>query len=79
MYVERETREKFNALSKIVWGSPSHWMKYLTNGIIIPSEAVHPRSGAPVSSERRWHTEESLYELMQTMHKYMQESLIKKI
>jgi len=79
MFVPRETRNKFNTLSKEVWGASSRWMQYLEKGMKHPSTTVHKRTGLPASSAVTYHTLDSLYALMLDLKKQMDDSRVKKI
>lgn len=80
MFLPRETRTKFNELSKEIWGAPSCWMGYLRYGIIEHSEEMtkanfrKKKASHPKSSKYKYYTVDSLYELMVVLKKQMDES-----
>ena len=80
MFLPRETRNKMNALSKEIWGVPSCWMGYLRYGIIQHSQEMtkanlrKKKASHPKASRYVYYTVNSLYELMLTLKKQMDES-----
>lgn len=76
MYVEREMREKLAALSKLVLGAPSAYMRALDKGVFMP---VFNQNGKKLYSEKKWFTPETLLTRLQDLQKQKEEVLVKKI
>lgn len=85
MFLPRETRTKMNELSKEIWGVPSRWMDYLHNGIIQNSTEMtkanfrKKKPSHPVSSKYKYYTVDSLYELMLTLKKQMDDAKVAQV
>lgn len=76
MYVEREMRVKLAALSKIVFGAPSAYMRMLDKGTYVPKVNS---AGEKLYMEKKWHTPESLLTLMQDLAKQIEDARVRKI
>lgn len=86
-YVDRETRERLNNLSKHVWGAPSAWMKFLDRGIVVePNEEekaavflIDGKSSGPPYKVKRHYTVETIEALMLDLLKKIQDTNTKKV
>lgn len=76
MYVEREMRVKLAALSKLVLGAPSAYMRMLDRGVLVP---YFNETGKKIYSEVKWYTPETLLVRLQDLQKSIEESKVRKV